>query len=279
MKYVGAIKGSVVALIIFAIIAIFVPGYGVSEDVLIIVTVSTFIFAILVGYFLSGNYQKFVNIQSSAIQEDAFFLSFYKTAQINGEKFSGKIRELIDKYYISVYDSYGSKEYPYKVNRAYFLEMWDAVRKLKPIKNSMAFSWMLEELTNIEANRNAASSKSRSKMGLGNWTVLIVLASIILFCIFYLRVDALYSQIISVLLSTTLILVLLKIRDLQNLKGSGGGIVPESGQELFEAMGKPRYYNQYLIKKGWYKVPKNVTEYRLGLHEPGEKPKIKLIKI
>lgn len=279
MKYIDAIKGSAIALIIFIIAAVFIPGFGISEDILIIVTISTFIFAILVGYFLAGNYQRFLEIQTAAIQEDAFFLAFYKTVQINGEKFTKRIRELIDKYYISVYDSYGFREYPYKLNRPYFLSMWDEIRKLKPIKNPMAFSWMLEELTNIESQRNNASSRSRENMGIGNWTILVILASIIIFCIFYLRVDALYSHIISVLLSTTLVLVLLIIRDLENLRGKSGGIIPESGQEIFEAIGKPRYYNQYLLHTGWYIIPKTVKEYRLGLHKLGEKPKIKLIKV
>jgi len=276
MRYVDSIRGSVIAFILFIIATIFIPGVGPSEHVMIILTVSTFIFAILMGYFLSGYYQRFLEIQKADTSEDAWFLSLYKTAQLQNKKFSDKIRDLIDRYYIEIYDSYGPKD-EYRTTMPFYLAIWDELRKLKSIKNSMGFSWMLEELSNIEVHRNESSERSREKLGIGNWIILITLSSIILFCIFYLKTEAIYSQIITILLSTTLVLILLILRDLRNMMTPSGGIIPESGQEIFDVLGKPRYYNLHLAKKGWYKIQKEGT-YRLGLHKPGEKLNIKLIK-
>ena len=52
------------------------------------------------------------------------------------------------------------------------------------------------------------------------------------------------------------------------------GVVVESRQEVLEFMGERRYYNKLNIKRGYISVPKDVKEYRLGLHRPGQKKKI-----
>ena len=267
-----------IALVVFVLVTFFVPGKGPSQDIELILTISTFLFAIFAGFIISRSVGKYSIIKASASQEDALFLSLYKTSQLIGEGFSKKIRELIDSYYIRIYDIYGTTKYPYKENLAYFMGIWDEIRKVKVAKNPQAYGRMLKLMSDIESARNAASSKSRERLGKGRWSVLVILASIILFSIFYLRNQALYSQVITVLLATTLVLVLLIIRDLQNIRGTSGGVIVESGQEIFDIMGKPRYYNKYLIKGGWYKVPKGIKEYRLGTHRPGEEPKTKFVR-
>ena len=69
------------------------------------------------------------------------------------------------------------------------------------------------------------------------------------------------------------------VRDLQNFMLGGKRLLEESGQEVFEYMGKPRYYHQMHLENGINKVPANVKMYRLGSHEPGaEEFKIKTVK-
>jgi hypothetical protein len=85
--------------------------------------------------------------------------------------------------------------------------------------------------------------------------------------------------VIVVLFSTALVLVLLLIRDLQNLMLGGNSLLEESGQEVFEMIGKTRYYNKYFVNKGISRLPASVKEYRLGMHRPGaEKLEIRTVK-
>jgi hypothetical protein len=78
-----------------------------------------------------------------------------------------------------------------------------------------------------------------------------------------------FNKINFVLLPTVLILILLILRDFSRLMLGGGAFLEESGQEVLEAIGKPRYYNNFYVKSGISKVPKSVRQYRLGLHTPG----------
>ncbi len=73
-------------------------------------------------------------------------------------------------------------------------------------------------------------------------------------------------------------MILLIIRDLQNLRLMDDLVTIESGQEVLECLGKMRYYPESYLKKGMTEVPETVKEYRLGKHKPGEKFKIKVIK-
>lgn len=109
------------------------------------------------------------------------------------------------------------------------------------------------------------------------WLIVNSLGTIIIFCIFYLRTSAFYSQIISVILSTITVLTILIARDLENLRLGGKALLAESGQENFEFMGKLRYYNARHLKNGCMSVPAHIRKYRIGLHEPGENFKIQII--
>ncbi|MFC1721395.1 hypothetical protein ACFL0Z_00590 [Patescibacteria group bacterium] len=87
------------------------------------------------------------------------------------------------------------------------------------------------------------------------------------------------SMIITVVLSTVLILVLLILRDLQNMRIAGEQIVSsESGQENLEFIGKLRYHQKKFIDMGSEHVPSHVKEYRLGFHKPGNPFNIKTVK-
>jgi hypothetical protein len=45
-----------------------------------------------------------------------------------------------------------------------------------------------------------------------------------------------------------------------------------------EFMGLGRYYNKLNKDRGYIFIPKNLENYRLGLHKPGDKQDIKIIK-
>lgn len=268
-------KGGFIAFILFLVLVLIIPGKGPSEDVKLILTVSTFLFAILAGFFIARASSRFNEIRRTVGTEDALFLSLYKTSQIYGKKFTDKIRDLMDKYYIISYDVELGTQSAYKENRSYFMKMWDLVTKFK----TKASIELLEILRDLEINRNLASTTSKEKISKGQWAILIILSLIILFSLFYLKTNETYSIIITILLSTVLAIVLLILRDLQNLKfGGEKTLLGESGQEVFESIGKLRYYPQRHLKKGWYDIPKDVKKYRVGLHEPGEKFNIKIVK-
>jgi hypothetical protein len=264
--YIDAIKGSALAFVLLCAVAWTIPGRGPSNEVEVVLTISTFLFAILAGFYIQRLNNRYDQIRELVAAEDALWLSFYKIAHFFGVPFQDRIRDLIDEYYLIAFD-FDVGEY-YKHNASQFLKVFDECRVLDTTNNLASSLIML--LPQIEQNRNTASVIEREELTIGQWAMLIFLAIIVLFSIFYIKTPDLYSQLSVVLLGTVLVLVLLTIRDLQELRLWGEAVAEESGEELFEFIGKPRYYNKLYLDQGVVTVPSHVKTYRLGLHKPGE---------
>lgn len=268
MKYIDALKGTLIAVILFSLVSFLIPSFQQIEGIEVILSITTFLFAIIAGFFISRLNTRYDGIRELVAQEDAYMLAFYKTSEIFGDQFSKKIRELIDQYYIINYD-HALSNYAYKETAPYYFKMWGAVKKIKKREPQSAFQVLVGQLTEVEKLRNSASNLAVERMSAGQWVILIALAIIILLSLFAFQTPTFYSHLVTILLSSSLVLILLIIRDLENLMFTGKGLLEESGQEVLEYIGKPRYYNEYFIKLGVSKIPKHIKTYRLGKHTPG----------
>lgn len=245
----------------------------------LILTVSTFLFAILAGFFIARLNSRYDKIISYISDEDSYWLSFYRSSLIFGKKFADKVSDIIDEYYRIAFS--GEVGNYYYIDNIPVLEK--AYREMRGVKlpdshkSQVTFQNMLNYLTDIERTRNQSSVLTREKLTGGQWTVLVLLSAIIISCMFLLGLPPIYFEIITVLLSTILVLVLLIIRDLQNLKLGGYALSIESGQEVFELVGKLRYYPEILIKDGSIQIPNSVKKYRLGVRGKDDKYIVKII--
>lgn len=277
--YISAIPGSIVAFVIFVILTQIFPSKGPQEDLQILLTVSTFIFAILIGFFIARLNTRYNSLRECISSEDATWVVFYKAAGIVNKRFQDIIRERIDAYYQISYDF--GVGYWYKHNAAVYLSVFDDIKEHAKKMNDehTLLDDMVTYLKEIEQLRNRAAVVAQDNLTKGHWGILIGLGAIIIYCLFSLMVPDLYSQALTSLLSTMLILVLLIMNDIQNLRIGGESFLDESGEEVFEVIGKKRYYQKKWIDNGYTTIPKDVTNYRLGVHKPGEPSDIKIIDL
>ena len=278
MRYVNAIKGATVGLIGLTALTVWVPIPTLPIRFDSILTISTFLFAILAGFYTSRLGSRYDSIRQLVAVEDASIFCFYQTAKIFGPVFTKKVRDAIDRYYIASYD-HTLSDYAYKDSAPYYSKLWDVTRDLPHKDPSSAYQMLITHLTDIEKSRNTSAATSKERLGWGEWAILLILATIILSSLFLMREPALYSWVVTILFGTALILVLLIIRDLQNLMFGGGSLLEESGQEVLEFMGLERYYHEHFLKAGISVVPPFVKTYRVGYHKRGAtKFKIKTVK-
>lgn len=239
---------------------------------------SSFLFAILAGFFITRLNTRFNNIKEIIAENDGFYVVLHSMCKVYGKNFTEKITNLIDGAYIEAYDYFGVKtESYYKQESKYYFKIFDLVNSVeKEQKNS--FEELLACLRDIEKNRNKSNVYLIEKMRIGQWLLLGVFVTIMLFCLFYLKTPLLYSQVVTILLSTGIIMVFLIMKDLYNLRLGGEVHMYESGQEVFEYIGKLRYYPLSDLKSKAVKVPKNIKKYKIGLHKPGENFNIKIVE-
>ncbi|MBI2589823.1 hypothetical protein HYW32_02275 [Candidatus Berkelbacteria bacterium] len=281
MKYIDAVTGSIISALFFGVLAIYIHGVGSTSIVETILTISSFLFAIFSGFFISRLNDRYSTMRSLVSDEDAYFFSLFKMAKVFGEPFANKISDAIDDYYIASFEGdLNNYDYAYKGTMLQFNNIYDVIYGLKAHSVSSTYANMFATLQSIEEVRNKNSTIAKEKLTNGQWIVLISLVAIILFCLFYISTNQLFFQLLIVMLSAMLVLVLLTIRDLQYLR-LGGKIIPvlESGQELLESIGKLRYYKEQWLESGTVEIPNNIKKYRLGLHSPGEKARIKVIVV
>ncbi|MCK9186279.1 hypothetical protein M0P48_02470 [Candidatus Gracilibacteria bacterium] len=276
MKYIDAITGSLISVVFFIPMSIYINGVGSTPVIETLLTISSFLFAILAGFFISRLNSRYDQIRELISNEDAYFYSLFKTAKVYGKKFADDIAKSIDNYYIACFEN-ELTDY-YKHTAPYLDDLYKTLNALKGKNGDNLYANMFSILLSIELVRNKNSVISKERLTKGQWLVLICLAIVILFCLLYINTNQIFFQLIMVLVSAVLVLVLLTLRDLQNLR-LGGKLMPvlESGQEVLESIGKLRYYNKTLAKKGIMEIPKEIKHYRLGLHKPGEKANVKII--
>lgn len=279
MRYIHAVEGALYALVIFGVIFLLFPPIGRFEGAETVLTVSTFLFAILVGFFLTRLNSRYDAIRDLVVREDSNFKVLYQTAKLYEPTFTKQLTELIDEYYIISFDNDLNNQ-DGKATQATFEKIWSLLTDLKRYRGESGLQSLFGTVAEIERARAASAAISVQKLGSGEWAVLLVLATITLVSIFGLGSQTFALQVINVFLSSTLVLIVLIIRDLQNLLLGGKTLwAEESGQEVLELIGKPRYYNKYFIDLGINTVPAEIEQYRLGTHRPGtdEPKRIKLI--
>src|SRR3989344_1825868 len=278
MKYIDATKGSAIALVVFVLLVYFVPGAGPSGEVELILTVSTFLFAIIVGFYLSRLNNRYDKMRELIASEDSSWLSLYQESAFLGPEFQSHVREIIDSYYVSAYDfRIGEhKTYTERYIQDIYKEL--ASEQRDGFKAENAFDKISDLLKDLQRARNEVTVVTLEKLTMGQCAILLLLSGIILFCLFYLKIDVLYSQVIVILLSTVLVLLLLLLRDLQNFLLGGKSVVEESGQQVFDSIGKLRYYPEVYLAKHNVHLPWHVKEHRVGHHVAGEAHKMEIRK-
>lgn len=274
-RYISALEVTSIALVIFILMSIALPRMeGNAEEAERILTVSTFLFAILIGFYITRLNARYDAVASLIGKEDALWLSAYRMLGLVGVKEQKKVANAIDAYYLTVFDYEPGSAYKQSIKE--FEEVYKEVNQIKKKMTDDQLSDIMSILTNIEETRNLSSQTAREHLRLDQWIVVSVLGFIIVTCLFYLKGSGFFSPAVTVMLSTILTLIVFLMRDLEQFRISGELVAEESGEEVFECMGKPRYYSvKYLysdpLKEGY-------SCYRLGITNPktGEKT-VKLI--
>ena len=209
--------------------------------------------------------------------EDALLFSLFKASKVYGKKFSDNLADAIEQYYFTVFET--ELDDYYKQTTPQIEKMYTVLYQIKNKAGESVYANLFSILLSFEEARNKNSVLGKEKITKSQWAVLILLSGIIFYCLLYLNTNEAFFQVLVIIVSSILVLILLTMRDLQELR-LGGKLMKvfESGQEVLESMGKLHYYTSMLLEEGAMKIPERLKEYRLGVHEPGEDRDIKIIK-
>jgi hypothetical protein len=263
-------RGVSLRLFFFTAVALVAPEPHRAESVGVLFGAVTFVFATMSGFFLTRLNHRFDTVRNEISAEDANFLSLYYFSKIVGEQVHDHMRRVIDEYYITVFEHPLNRYH--KPTAKIYRELYGffthgetvAVRdQHKGIYESVA-----EILTDIEKRRNVIARAGEERLSGSMWAVVLVLALLVIITIFFLRDGTLFFDVAAVLLSTTVVVIVAVMRDLEDFRLGGVPLALESGYEMFEALGLPRYIPEAQLASGKVRIPRSMTHIRVGRTDP-----------
>jgi hypothetical protein len=227
-----------------------------------IITVTAFLFGIIAGFYIVVTTTDYNSIKNILASETAKWISLYQNVVIYDEPTSQKLSSLIDAYIRRAFD-YEVMDYE-RGTREEFAKITKAVRDL-PLKHET--SYIYEKICNtfddiINTRQQLAVLGTRALQTF-QWIILITLAVLFIFSLYGLRTGELFFDVVTVAISSSIVLVLLLIRELDlylwNEKTFGYDIF----ENVLASIGQLPYYPSESLEKG--RVQPAETDYRVGV--------------
>ncbi len=241
----------------------------------VILSIASFIFAILLGFAITNRQDRFAKIRHSLRDYDATILSIYHSSAVFGKRAQNKIRKMFDAYLVSQID-YTLVDF-YK--SAHLLSpIYSFILSLKPKTESQKI--ILDNL--LEDVREALHSQKHiiyllgSKLLTLEWVSIILLYSIIIELILTLNDHSTLSILITPIIGATLFIPIVILKNLNNLHWHNQNWDWKSLTNLFQELNLPPYYPykpSSVTGMDKYLKNANIKSYRVATY-PSKYPKI-----
>lgn len=253
--------GFLIPLLLFIAPFLF-PIYNFDFDIATLLTVISLLFAILVGFYIATATNNYLKLQSLVADEDGTIIALFNLAKIVQPKAIDLVAEAIDQYVMAALD-YELDEYVEKSQTEFDL-MIEEIDRLEPEgkKAELAFQVLHSTKGILFRTRHEINLASRRIVKSLHWTVLISLAVLIIALILTFRGSGIFSEIVTAILSVTTYLVLILVYEIDGNEFLEHQLSFENSQQIFQAIGKPRYYPAFAIKSG--RISKPNESHRVG---------------
>lgn len=227
----------------------------------IILTCSTFLFGLLAGFFIVVTTTDYNAIKNVLAAETAGWIALYRNIFIYDKETAGKVSDLVDEYIIKSFN-YEIIDYA-KCTEKEFDKIENLVRGIE-IKDGKInlFQNIQQTMERIIISRQQLVILGQNALSKFQWIVLFALSFLVVASLFGLRNGEIFFEFITVLISSSIVLILLLIRELDlyvwNEKNFGYYIF----ENVLRSVGKLPYYPLESIKKG--RIQPREEKYRIG---------------
>ena len=265
--------------IAFVALYLYIPSLEETGTMLMVLSIATFVFAIILGFMMSDRYNRLNDIRDSFRKMDSSFLFIYQSMKFFGKTKKKKCRELIDAYLVAQFD-YKLEDFD-RATPALF-ELQDYVSKLTARTNAQRVHYdhliyRLESLIDLD---RGVTYKIRARMSLNEWGSLYLLAGVIWFGFLMVNAGSALMLVLMPILATTLMLLLQFVHELDKLTWQSRDWIWEPNARLFYDLDLLPYYPAPLLRTGnaALEMTKKLPEYRLATYA-GNYPSMKGKKV
>lgn len=252
------------SLFIFTILLFLLPIGFISSDLgNAILTISTFLFGIMAGFYIVITTTDYNSVKSILASETAALISLYQNVLIYDKQSAEKLSLLIDEYVRNTLN-YEIINYVRNTHRQ-FQNIQSAVRDL-PIHDNLSsvYESIRNDMSNFIIARQQLTVLGAKTLSIFQWVVIFVLALIPLVSLYGLRTGEIFFDIVTVIVSVAVALILVLIRDLDFYVWNEKTFSFEIFENVFIAIDQLPFYPAESIQKGRVRPVEN--EYRLGTY-------------
>lgn len=253
-----------ISTIIFIALLFVIPGSFIPTELgNTILTVVAFLFGIIAGFYIVVTTTDYNSVKNILATETAGWISLHQNVLIYDKQVADKLSSLIDMYVRHTFD-FEIIDYVKSTNNE-FEVIKKLIREL-PLKENLSsiYEKIRDIMDNVIVSRQQLTVLGGKTLSLFQWAILLALAIIFIFSLYGLRTGELFFDVVTVAISSSIVLVLLLIRDLDlyiwNEKTFGYDIF----ENVLKSIGQLPYYPAESLKAG--RVHPSEKEYRIGTY-------------
>lgn len=195
--------------------------------------------------------------------ETAGWISLHQNVPICDKQVADKLSLLIDEYIRHAFN-FEIIDYT-KSTGAEFEAIKKFIRELPMKENSSSVYRRIREIMDeIISTRQQLTILSTKMLSLFSWTILFVLAGLFIFSLYGLRTGELFFEAVTVAISSSIVLILLLIRDLDLHIWNERTFSYDILENVLKSIGQLPYYTAESIEKG--RVRPCDKDYRVGIY-------------
>lgn len=262
----------------FILISLLLPGKGLQDNLLPVLSITSFIFGFYIAYAISRAKERHKSVLDQLRTADGLFIN----SKIQMEVFDKKLQ----RDFIKKIDDYLTTSIDYKLIDSEmaspeFFEIIDFVTKIKPKNDlqSAARSNVISSLESLAEKRTLLEIAGKDRISKLEWIIIGALFLLLLYFLFSMDISGIKGDIIKSILATTLTMLIVLLAKINNLSWKENRWIWEPLGRTFRALGLLPYYGDFMFTERKAKRPKD-GEYRV-VHYPYPYPnfKGKVVKI
>ena len=257
---------TIIILFVFILINYYSRDFKVEAlNITFMISVVTFLFGFLMNTNFSFLTKKVHSLKEGLARETANLISMYFFSKKLGEKFHQEIVELIDNY--TIYTLRNFKHY--EEGRPFIYKMYETLdlAEVNSDHKKSSFSGFVSSLNSLEETREELEYLTSSKLEISLKVAYYLLGCILIILLFLNRGDT-FTNLLFIILSTCIIFIFLIIEDYDDLKIGDYSANISNSEQIFDLIGKTRYYPQEVLSKVSLEKGK---KYRIGIYDSKEK--------
>jgi len=252
-----------ISVVVSILLLFIVPKNFISSNLGgLVLTISTFLFGLIAGFYIVVTTTDYNSLKNILASETAGWIYMAASLDIYDKKLAQKIFILIDAYVRRTFD-FEIIDYAKQTNTE-FEKIIGEIGKIKMKEGGESIYEKIQDAkwTTIETRQKLTVLGTKA-LSFFQWAILLILAVLVVSSLFGLRTGEIFFDVVTVMVSSSTVLILFLIRDLDlyvwNEKTFGYDIF----QNVFTAIGKLPYYPDESISAR--RVNPTQVKYRVGI--------------